>query len=70
MAKSDPVRLRPKRACPICGRPSQQSFHPFCSARCAEIDLGRWLGGRYAIPSEESPDERPRGNGEDEPTEP
>jgi endogenous inhibitor of DNA gyrase (YacG/DUF329 family) len=70
MAKSDPVRLRPKRACPICGRPSQQSFHPFCSARCAEIDLGRWLGGKYAIPSEEAPDEKARNNGEDEPTEP
>jgi uncharacterized protein len=56
MPKSPPVRLRPRRACPICGKPSQQKFHPFCSARRADIDLGRWLGGKYAIPSEEAPD--------------
>jgi uncharacterized protein len=30
-----------------------QKFHPFCSNRCAQIDLGRWLGGTYAIPAEE-----------------
>jgi hypothetical protein len=70
MAKSNPVRLRPKRACPICGRPSQQSFYPFCSARCADIDLGRWLGGKYAIPAEEGPDEMVREDDEDEPKEP
>jgi hypothetical protein len=55
MAKSDPVRLRPRRGCPICGKPSQQKFHPFCSPRCADIDLGRWLGGKYAVPAEEPP---------------
>lgn len=49
---SDPVRLRPKRPCPICGKPSQQKFHPFCTARCAQVDLNRWLGGHYAIPAE------------------
>jgi endogenous inhibitor of DNA gyrase (YacG/DUF329 family) len=59
MAKSDPVRLRPRRPCPICGKPSQQKFHPFCSARCADIDLGRWLTGRYGIASEETPDAQP-----------
>ncbi|MEO8895935.1 MAG: DNA gyrase inhibitor YacG [Rhizomicrobium sp.] len=36
--------------CPICGKPGQASFSPFCSRRCADIDLGRWLKGRYAIP--------------------
>jgi len=51
-----PVRLRPRRPCPICKRPSQHKYHPFCSARCAEIDLGRWLGGKYAIPAVEPPD--------------
>jgi endogenous inhibitor of DNA gyrase (YacG/DUF329 family) len=50
---TEPVRLRPKRPCPICGKPSQQKFHPFCSARCAQVDLNRWLGGHYAIPAEE-----------------
>jgi uncharacterized protein len=49
-------RLRPRRPCPICKRPSTQKFHPFCSNRCAQIDLGRWLGGSYAIPAEEGPD--------------
>ncbi len=50
------VRLRPRRPCPICKRPSHHKYHPFCSVRCADIDLGRWLGGKYAIPAVESPD--------------
>jgi endogenous inhibitor of DNA gyrase (YacG/DUF329 family) len=36
--------------CPICGKPSQPHLLPFCSRRCADIDLGRWLKGGYAIP--------------------
>ncbi len=47
------VRLRPKRPCPICGKTSVRQFHPFCSKRCSDVDLDRWLGGRYSIPSEE-----------------
>ena len=50
-----PVRLKPRRPCPICGKPSSQKLHPFCSARCADIDLHRWLGGTYTIPTEEAP---------------
>jgi uncharacterized protein len=46
-----PVRLRPRAPCPICGKPSVQRYHPFCSIRCADVDLSRWLGGRYAIPA-------------------
>jgi endogenous inhibitor of DNA gyrase (YacG/DUF329 family) len=56
MSTAHPVRLRPRRPCPICGKPSQQKFHPFCSARCANIDLSRWLGGAYAVPAEEEPE--------------
>lgn len=41
---------RPK--CPICGKPQVDEFRPFCSKHCADIDLGRWLGGRYAVPGE------------------
>jgi endogenous inhibitor of DNA gyrase (YacG/DUF329 family) len=52
---ADPVRLKPRRPCPVCGKPSSQKLHPFCSARCADIDLHRWLGGSYAIPTEEAP---------------
>ncbi len=36
--------------CPICGRPSLQRWRPFCSKRCADVDLARWMTGRYAIP--------------------
>ena len=38
--------------CPICGKPVVRDFRPFCSKRCANIDLGRWLEGRYAVPGE------------------
>ncbi|HEY2444769.1 MAG TPA: DNA gyrase inhibitor YacG [Rhizomicrobium sp.] len=44
------------RRCPICGRPRIETFKPFCSKKCADIDLGRWLEGRYAIPAEEADD--------------
>ena len=36
--------------CPICGKPRSEAHRPFCSKHCADIDLGRWLGGRYAVP--------------------
>ena len=41
---------RSAKPCPICGKPSLVRFRPFCSARCADIDLGRWLKGSYVIP--------------------
>ncbi|MEL6478540.1 MAG: DNA gyrase inhibitor YacG [Pseudomonadota bacterium] len=40
------------RTCPICSRPTQAEWRPFCSKRCADIDLGRWMTGHYAIPGE------------------
>lgn len=40
--------------CPICGRPRELRYRPFCSARCRDIDLANWLGGRYAVPAAES----------------
>ncbi|MEM9029420.1 MAG: DNA gyrase inhibitor YacG [Pseudomonadota bacterium] len=43
--------------CPICARPTQAAYRPFCSKRCADIDLGRWLGGKYAIAVTEDDDE-------------
>lgn len=39
--------------CPICRKPAAPATKPFCSARCADIDLGRWLGERYVIPGPE-----------------
>ena len=38
-------------SCPICKKPSEKAYRPFCSRRCADVDLGRWLTGGYAIPS-------------------
>jgi endogenous inhibitor of DNA gyrase (YacG/DUF329 family) len=42
------------RICPICRKPEEQKFRPFCSKRCADVDLSRWLKGSYAIPAEEN----------------
>ena len=42
--------------CPICGKPAAARFRPFCSRRCADIDLGRWLGEVYRIPAEDDED--------------
>ena len=42
-----------RRRCPICGRPATAEAEPFCSKRCADVDLHRWLTGRYAIPTDE-----------------
>lgn len=46
--------------CPQCSKPRVQAYRPFCSARCRDLDLGKWLDGSYAIPAveEEPPDER------------
>jgi endogenous inhibitor of DNA gyrase (YacG/DUF329 family) len=43
--------------CPLCGKPTDQAFKPFCSKRCADIDLNRWLSGVYAVPAKEDDDE-------------
>src|SRR5690606_17586079 len=40
--------------CPICKKPSDPQYRPFCSRRCADIDLGRWLNGSYVIPVPET----------------
>jgi endogenous inhibitor of DNA gyrase (YacG/DUF329 family) len=49
--------LRPKRACPECGKASAREHYPFCSNRCKDVDLNRWLSGRYVIPGREEEDE-------------
>lgn len=41
--------------CPICGRPTEPATRPFCSKRCADIDLSRWLGEGYRIPGPDAP---------------
>jgi uncharacterized protein len=37
--------------CPICGRPAVEGARPFCSRRCADVDLGRWFTEQYSIPA-------------------
>jgi hypothetical protein len=57
--------------CPICGKAAGEAFQPFCSRRCADIDLGRWLKGGYAIPGAplgpQAPHQAPDGEGENDP---
>ena len=48
---------RPERKCALCGKPQSAAFKPFCSKRCADVDLAKWLGGRYAIAGEERADD-------------
>jgi endogenous inhibitor of DNA gyrase (YacG/DUF329 family) len=43
--------------CAICGKPADARFTPFCSVRCADVDLNRWLSGSYVIPTAEAPDD-------------
>lgn len=43
--------------CPICGKPAAPEYRPFCSRRCADVDLQRWLSGAYAVPAVEDEDE-------------
>jgi endogenous inhibitor of DNA gyrase (YacG/DUF329 family) len=46
-------------SCPICSRPTEKPYRPFCSRRCADEDLGRWLTGSYAIPAADDEDDQP-----------
>jgi uncharacterized protein len=54
-----PEREASDPSCPICGGPSALQFHPFCSRRCADIDLGRWFTGLYRIPAEADESDEP-----------
>lgn len=56
-------------SCPICHKPSAEKYDPFCSKRCADVDLNRWLSEGYSVPGPEdesahedaqSPDSEPR----------
>ena len=41
-------------SCPICGKPAKDArLRPFCSRRCADVDLGRWFAGTYRVPGDE-----------------
>ena len=57
MGETDPDK--PTRPCPICGKPAAAQHRPFCSKRCALLDLGRWLKDDYRIPTKEGPTDTP-----------
>jgi endogenous inhibitor of DNA gyrase (YacG/DUF329 family) len=59
------------RRCPICGKPAVAEFRAFCSRRCADVDLNRWLSGVYVVPGKPDEEEEdggpaPEGEGEAE----
>jgi endogenous inhibitor of DNA gyrase (YacG/DUF329 family) len=55
MPAKPPKDARPRkgaaRKCPICGKPATEASKPFCSERCRDVDLNRWLSGSYVIPA-------------------
>jgi hypothetical protein len=55
--RNAPSITAPQGRCPICGKAVVQDFRPFCSRRCADVDLHRWLAGVYAVPVKEEEDE-------------
>jgi uncharacterized protein len=52
------------KPCPICGKPGDPVRRPFCSKRCADVDLHRWLSGAYAVPAVESEEDSDEAAGE------
>jgi endogenous inhibitor of DNA gyrase (YacG/DUF329 family) len=65
-APKDPDAPRARR-CPICGKPAVLQFRAFCSRRCADVDLNRWLSGVYVVPGK--PEEAEDGDPAQEPGE-
>ena len=61
-----------RKVCPICGKPAAERTKPFCSKRCADVDLHRWFSGSYAIPvtEDEEEDERREEQGQEPGQEP
>ncbi|RMB01479.1 DNA gyrase inhibitor YacG [Eilatimonas milleporae] len=50
MTSRTPEKPAPAKPCPQCGKPATARYRPFCSKRCADIDLGRWLSEDYVLP--------------------
>ncbi len=49
------------KACAICGKPRDKRYDPFCSKRCADVDLHRWLSGAYVVPGAPTAPDVPEG---------
>jgi endogenous inhibitor of DNA gyrase (YacG/DUF329 family) len=59
-----PLRaVRTAARCPVCSKVVAAEYRPFCSKRCADIDLGRWLKEGYRVPTDEGPGEEEPGSG-------
>ena len=56
MTEDDATKRPVGPRCPICKEPTKAQYRPFCSKRCADLDLGRWMKGAYSVPAEESGD--------------
>ncbi|MBI3419403.1 MAG: DNA gyrase inhibitor YacG [Proteobacteria bacterium] len=54
------------KPCPVCQKPAVEGFKPFCSGRCADVDLHRWFGETYRVPVKEDEDEDGQKESEDE----
>ena len=54
---ADNSNNKPRGKCPMCQEPIAVEFRPFCSNRCANLDLGKWLSGKYAIAGSQDSDE-------------
>ena len=63
--RGGPSARKGKGRCPVCDAPSKHHYRPFCSRRCQDMDLGRWLRGAYRIPTEEAPAEGSAGDSPD-----
>jgi endogenous inhibitor of DNA gyrase (YacG/DUF329 family) len=57
MPAKPPKRKQKPRPCPICGKPATEASKPFCSERCRDVDLNRWLSGSYVIPAARDDDQ-------------
>ena len=61
--QSEPIKsaaksvAKPLPKCPTCGAPADTKARPFCSSRCANVDLGNWFQGKYAIPAVDAADD-------------
>jgi endogenous inhibitor of DNA gyrase (YacG/DUF329 family) len=55
--KAGPGQGGKEKPCPICGKPAAAGSRPFCSERCRDVDLNRWLSGSYVVPGRNDADE-------------
>jgi len=56
-AKPTSAKPTSSKPCPICGKPATEAAEPFCSPRCRDVDLNRWLSGSYIVPGKPEDDQ-------------